>query len=213
MTQTFENAGAGAIVIAMAEVIVAQKAWLSEIDGKIGDGDHGVNMAKGFARAADRISDPATTLDQAMAVLSDVLLGEIGGSMGPLYGLMFEDMAATIAGKPTIDAAVFAAMLRAGLDGVQAVGAAQVGDKTLVDTLSPAIAAFEATAPQGFDVALAAMVTAAQQGRDSTIDMVARIGRAARLGERSRGVLDAGATSCCMILTALADGVRPRLHG
>ncbi|MGV8989663.1 MAG: dihydroxyacetone kinase subunit DhaL [Cypionkella sp.] len=211
MKYAIENAGAGAIILDVAKVIVANKALLSEIDGKIGDGDHGVNMAKGFSRAADRIGQSDMTLDQAMAALSDVLLTEIGGSMGPLYGMMFEDMATSIMGKTAITAEDFSAMLHAGLDSVSEVGSAKVGDKTLIDTLVPAVEAFDAGAVQGFAPALAQMTKAAEAGRDSTIDLVARIGRAARLGERSRGVVDAGATSCCLILVALAEGVTGRL--
>lgn len=211
MTQTFANATAGGIIEDVAAVIVANKAWLSEIDGKIGDGDHGVNMAKGFGRTAENITGKGLSLDAAMAALSDVLMSEIGGSMGPLYGLMFEDMAGAIAGKARITADDFAAMLEAGLAGVQGVGSAKVGDKTLIDTLVPAVAAFQAAKADGFAPALAAMCAAAETGRDSTIGLVARIGRASRLGERSRGVLDAGATSCCMILCELAKGVAKRL--
>ena len=207
----FPNANQGAILADLAAVIVANKAHLSEIDGKIGDGDHGSNMAKGFGRAAERVAGQDITLDAAFGVLSDVLMGEIGGSMGPLYGLMFEDMAGVIQGRDTIDAKAFAAMLRAGLAGVQGVGNAQVGDKTLIDTLVPAVAAFEAARAQGFAAAIDAMIAAAETGRDSTIDMVARIGRSARLGERSRGVLDAGATSCCLSLTSLGQSARARL--
>lgn len=208
---TIANSGQTAIVEELAEVIVANKAWLSEIDGKIGDGDHGINMAKGFGRTAERIHGKDMTLDAAMLVLSDVLMSEIGGSMGPLYGLMFEDMAAALKGHDRLDAETFSAMLNAGLEGVQGVGSAQVGDKTLIDTLVPAVTAFDATRAQGFAPALTAMMAAAEQGRDSTIDLVARIGRASRLGERSRGVLDAGATSCCMILTTLGQSVLRRL--
>ena len=205
------NAGQAPIVEELAEVIVANKAWLSEIDGKIGDGDHGINMAKGFSRAAERIHGKEMTLDEAMAVLSDVLMSEIGGSMGPLYGLMFEDMAGALKGSDRIDAEAFSAMLNAGLEGVRGVGSAEVGDKTLMDTLVPAVAAFDAAKAKGFGHALAAMRAAAETGRDSTIDLVAKIGRASRLGERSRGVLDAGATSCCLILTSLAGSVEKRL--
>jgi phosphoenolpyruvate---glycerone phosphotransferase subunit DhaL len=207
------NAGAGSIVAEIAEVIVANKAYLSEIDGLIGDGDHGVNMAKGFGRAADRIAGRSVSLDAALAELSDVLMSEIGGSMGPLYGMMFADMAETIAGQDQIDAALFGRMLRAGLDGVAAIGSATVGDKTLMDTLVPAVEAYEAALAdgEGFASAIGRMKQAAETGRDSTIGLVARIGRSARLGERSRGVLDAGATSCCMILTTLGDGVIRRL--
>lgn len=206
------NAGAGALIPEIADVIIANKAYLSEIDGKIGDGDHGVNMAKGFGRAADRL-DAGGTLGDAMQVLSDVLMSEIGGSMGPLYGMMFSDMADAVDGAQTIDAATFGAMLRAGVDGVQEIGSAKVGDKTLMDTAIPALDAFDAALADGadFKVALAAMKAAAETGRDSTIDLVAKLGRSARLGERSRGVLDAGATSCCMILTGFADGITARL--
>lgn len=205
------NANQSAIIEELAAVIVANKAWLSEIDGKIGDGDHGSNMAKGFGRTAERIHGQDMTLDAAMMVLSDVLMGEIGGSMGPLYGLMFEDMAGVIRGRDRIDAATFSLMLNAGLRSVQAIGSAKVGDKTLIDTLAPAIAAFDAVVDQGFEAALDAMAAAAETGRDSTIDLVAKIGRSARLGERSRGVLDAGATSCCLILTRLGESFRHRL--
>jgi dihydroxyacetone kinase phosphoprotein-dependent L subunit len=205
------NAGQAAIIEDIAAAIVANKAWLSEIDGKIGDGDHGSNMAKGFGRAAERIHGRDITLDGAMLILSEILMDEIGGSMGPLYGLMFEDMAGAIAGLAEIDAETFSRMLNAGLQGVQGVGNAQVGDKTLIDTLVPAVQAFDAARSEGFGPALRAMMTAAEQGRDSTIDLVARIGRSSRLGERSRGVLDAGATSCCLILTSLGTSVLQRL--
>lgn len=202
---------ASGIVTDLATVIVANKAYLSEIDGLIGDGDHGINMAKGFGRAAERIAGQNLTLDEALSVLSDVLMTEIGGSMGPLYGFMFGNMARAIKGRQAIDAEGFGVMLRAGLQGVRTTGAAELGDKTLVDCLVPAISAYEATRPDGFENALMAMAQAAEEGRDSTIDMVARLGRASRLGERSRGVLDAGATSCALILTKLADSVATRL--
>lgn len=203
------NAGAGVIVREIADVIVANRAYLSEIDGKIGDGDHGNNMAKGFGRAAERISD-GDTLDAAFATLSSVLMSEIGGSMGPLYGMMFSDMADAIGSAESIDAGRFADMLSAGSEGVTAIGSAGPGDKTLLDTLLPAVTAFRTT-DGDFNARLNAMEAAAVAGRESTMDMVATIGRASRLGERSRGVLDAGATSCCMILSALAEGVRARL--
>ena len=93
------NRDLGAVVAELGVVIVAHKAWLSELDGRIGDGDHGANMAKGFARAADRVAGQDLTLGAALAILSDVLMGEIGGSMGPLYGVMFDDMAQALAGR------------------------------------------------------------------------------------------------------------------
>ncbi len=202
------NAGAGAIVREIAAVIVANREHLSQIDGLIGDGDHGNNMSKGFGRAAERIT-AADTLDQGFAHVSGVLMDEIGGSTGPLYGMMFADMAEAVAGCETIDAARFGAMLEAGRDAVVAIGGASVGDKTLLDALAPAVAAF--AAEPDFATALAAMTAAAEAGCYATRDMVARLGRSSRLGERSRGVLDAGATSCALILRTLAEGTAKRL--
>ncbi len=210
---TLTNAASGAIIAEVAAVIVANKVHLSQIDGLIGDGDHGVNMAKGFGRTAERMQGRTLTLSEAMTELADVLIAEIGGSMGPLYGMMFTDMADSIAATPVIDADAFGAMLRAGRDGVQAVGSAEVGDKTMLDCLVPAVSAYDDALAQGgdFAAALEAMQAAAVVGRDSTVNLVARVGRSARLGERSRGVVDAGATSCCLILHALADGALRRM--
>ncbi len=205
------NRNLGVVVAELAAVIVANKAWLSELDGRIGDGDHGANMAKGFVRAADRGAGQDPTLGAALAVLSDVLMGEIGGSMGPLYGVMFDDMAHALEGVDVIDITAVDTMLKAALAGVQAMGNARVGDKTMIDTLAPAVAAFETHRDKGLAEALARMVAAAETGRDSTIGLVARLGRASRLGERSRGMLDAGAVSCCLILTALAQSLTKRL--
>ena len=206
------NAGSGAIVREIAAAIVAAKAHLSEIDGKIGDGDHGVNMAKGFGRAAERIAEDAS-LSEAMAVVSDVLMSEIGGSMGPLYGMLFLEMSEAVENASEIDAVAFAAMLRSGTEGVRTVGSADIGDKTMMDALAPAVETCEAGAAAGDPMAdiLAATAAAAEAGRDSTRELVAKVGRASRLGERSRGVLDAGAVSCAMILRGLCDGATARL--
>lgn len=211
--QTFANASAGPIVLEMADQIIANRAYLSEIDGKIGDGDHGVNMAKGFGMAAERIKGKNLSFAVALDTLGSVLMTEIGGSMGPLYGVMFTQFAETIDAADDIDARAFAAMLASGLDGIQSIGSAKVGDKTLLDALVPALAAFNAAdaAGKSFAEALDALIDAAEKGRDSTRDMVAKIGRASRLGERSVGVLDAGATSCALILKTMALGARARL--
>jgi dihydroxyacetone kinase-like protein len=211
--QTFDNASSGAIVLSMAERIIENRAYLSEIDGKIGDGDHGVNMAKGFGMAAERLKGADASLSSSLDTLGTVLMTEIGGSMGPLYGVMFTEFAETIESVEKIDAATYSKMLHAGLAGIQSIGSAKVGDKTLLDALVPALEAFDKSTAEGksFDAALEDLVAAAEKGRDSTIDLVAKIGRASRLGERSRGVLDAGATSCAILLKELSDGARARL--
>lgn len=211
--QTFDNANAGAIVLSLADRIIENRAYLSEIDGKIGDGDHGVNMAKGFGLAADRLKDKQVTLAEALDTLGTILMTEIGGSMGPLYGVMFTEFAEKLDGIAAIDATAYSRMLHAGLDGIQSIGSAKVGDKTLLDTLVPAIEAFDGAVASGksFTEALDSLIPAAEAGRDSTRDLVAKIGRASRLGERSLGVLDAGATSCAIILKELSLGARSRL--
>lgn len=212
--QTFHNASASPIVLAIADRIIENRAYLSEIDGKIGDGDHGVNMAKGFSMAAERLKGEDKTLAEAFDVLGTVLMTEIGGSMGPLYGVMFTEFSEKLEGRDVIDPATFSAMLHAGLEGIQSIGSAKVGDKTLIDALVPAIDAFDAAIQSGeaFATALDRLVDAAEKGRDSTINLVAKIGRSSRLGDRSLGVLDAGATSCALILKELAIAAKARLQ-
>lgn len=212
--QTFQNASAGSIVLSMADRIIENRAYLSEIDGKIGDGDHGVNMAKGFGMAAERLKEKDASLADALDTLGTVLMTEIGGSMGPLYGVMFTEFAEKLQGVTSVDAAAYSRMLHAGLEGVQSIGSAKIGDKTMLDTLIPAVEAFDAAHARGrsFEEALRVLVEAAEAGRDSTLNLVAKIGRASRLGERSLGVLDAGATSCALILKELSLGARSRLQ-
>ncbi len=196
------------VVDALIATIDANAILLSEIDGAIGDGDHGVNMRKGFTRAGQRFT-VETDLAGGLDVLGDTLLTEIGGSMGPLYGTFFEEMARTALGHPEIDADLFGRMLDAGTDAILDVGGAGLGDKTLVDVLLPAREAYHASLAGGgaFADALESMARAADEGRDSTRDLVAKVGRASRLGERSRGVLDAGATSCALLLGTFASSI------
>ena len=213
MSQHFSTHDGSAIVADLVSVIVANREYLSEVDGAIGDGDHGINMAKGFAHCGRTIEGRQLTLAEALDELTLSLMEGIGGSMGPLYGSLFIGMADEVRDCDDIDAATFAHLLRGGLTSLQEITDAGVGDKCLMDTLIPAVEAFERAQASGasFNDALDAMKSAASQGRDSTKDLVAKIGRASRLGERSLGVLDAGAVSCCLILTQLADSIQPRL--
>lgn len=177
------------IIEEMANTILANREYLSEIDGAIGDGDHGINMAKGFNLCTENIKGKNLTIAEALDALSDALMEGIGGSMGPLYGSIFMGMADSIRGCDKMDAAAFGAMLKGGLTDLQEVTDARVGDKCIMDTLIPASAAFELAQQQQqpFVESLHRMKHAASMGRDSTLDLVAKIGRASRLGERSRG--------------------------
>ncbi len=204
---------AGFVVTDLINAIVANRDHLSEIDGKIGDGDHGVNMAKGFTMCQQALGDPVPGLKESLGILGDTLMGGIGGSMGPLYGTFFMEMADSLDGATTLDAQTFGKMIRSGMDGVLDIGGAKPGDKTLLDTLVPAVAAFDGALAAGkpFTACLDDMTEAARKGRDSTVDMVAKVGRSSRLGERSRGVLDAGSASCCVILETMAKSIGPKV--
>ena len=205
----FKNAEGRPILLRMARAIQENKAYLGEVDGLIGDGDHGMNMNKGFTMFEDRFLDQEIRFTQGLEELGSILLGEIGGSMGPIYGTIFMEMAAAGEGLSQITIKDLGDMLNAGLAGLYEIVDARVGDKTLADTLAPAADALCEAAREGTDdkKALELMKHAAIQGRNSTKDMVAKFGRSSRLGERSRGVLDAWATSCCILLCAMADGI------
>ena len=207
--ETIKNKDGKNILLAMVKGIQDNKDYLGEVDGLIGDGDHGMNMNKGFTLYEKRFGDREISFTEGLDELGNILFSEIGGSMGPIYGTILMDMAAEREDAEEIGAADLADMLGAGLAGLQEIVEAQVGDKTLVDTLSPAVDALRKDAEAGADFgqALEHMKAAAAAGRDSTKDLVAKFGRSSRLGERSRGVLDAGATSCCIILTSMADAM------
>ena len=209
MVGSFQNSQGKQIVLCLIQTIQENAQYLSEVDGAIGDGDHGVNLNKGFTRCKELISDKEVDLSGALGTLGEVLLTEIGGALGPLYGSFFTDMAAVCQGKPAIDKQLFGQMLKSGLDSMQNLGGARVGDKTLLDTLIPAYEAYSLSLAQdmSFRTALQNMAEAAENGKESTRNLVAKIGRASRLGERSRGVLDAGAVSCYLILKSLADSI------
>ena len=169
-------------------------------------------MSKGFRLVRDEL-DGEIELSAGLTLIGDTLMTRIGGAMGPLYGSFFSEMGDACEGLERIDAATFGSMLDAGREAVQDIGEAQVGDKTLLDTLVPATEAYHASIAAGdsFVEALAALCKAAESGKDSTRDLVAKVGRASRLGERSRGVLDAGATSCWLLLAAMATSMRQLL--
>lgn len=197
------------ILWSVINAVHENKQYLGDIDGLIGDGDHGMNMNKGFMTYGERLGEQETDLTDGLSDLGMVLLNEIGGSMGPIYGTIFMEMADAADGEEDITLELFAKMLQAGLDGLYEIVEARPGDKTLVDTLNPCVEWMNQAAEEGkaFDVALEEMKECARKGMESTKDMVAMYGRAARLGERSRGVPDAGASSCCIILQAMADGM------
>lgn len=203
-------------ILAVDRIILAiqeNKQYLSDIDGAIGDGDHGINMNKGFTLCREALDKQPGGMAYGLQTLGKILMLKIGGSMGPLYGKFFLGMGKSLDGKEMIGAEDFQEALIAALDAVRSISQAEVGDKTLMDVLIPAEGAYVKAVADGlsFEAALDAMSKAALEGRDSTVDMVAKIGRSSRLGERSRGVMDAGSASCYLILDTMAKTMKDLL--
>ncbi len=210
----FFNKDAVCIVTNMITEIQSAKEYLSQVDGAIGDGDHGINMNKGFTICEQRLQGKVFDMSGALNLLSEVLMMEIGGSMGPLYGTLFEGLAAASERVEKIDKKVFGDMLTLAYKNISAVSDAKVGDKTLMDVLIPATEAYkkELVAGKGFRDCINAMTQAAEAGKESTKDMIAKVGRSSRLGERSKGVLDAGATSCNIIMQSIGHTIKDLLN-
>jgi phosphoenolpyruvate---glycerone phosphotransferase subunit DhaL len=182
------------------------RAELVALDTAIGDGDHGTNMNRGMTKAVEKIE--ASEQADAGAVLKTVamaLISSVGGAAGPLYGTLFLQMGNALAGRSEVDLPAYAAAWRKGLEGVQARGKAEPGDKTMVDALIPAVAALEAASD--FDGGLRAAAQAAAEGMKATTPLLARKGRASYLGERSVGHQDPGATSTYYLFKSAAEAL------
>jgi dihydroxyacetone kinase-like protein len=191
-----------------AEVFHAHKDELTSLDAAIGDGDHGANMARGFAAVPAKL-DALTSkeIDGLFRTTAMTLISQVGGASGPLYGKFFLQAATPAKGKLELTLPELCACLDAGLAAVVQLGKAAVGDKTMVDTLTPALAALHPRESDTLGQALARAVAAARDAAEGTIPLVARKGRASYLGERSAGHKDPGATSSALLLGALADSV------
>jgi dihydroxyacetone kinase-like protein len=205
----FHNRDGKPVLLKIVAAVQQNKDYLSEVDGLIGDGDHGMNMNKGFTMFGEGITSKAISFTEGLDELGNLLFNKIGGSMGPIYGTIFTQMAETGGAYDVIGISELAAMLRSGLLALYDIVEARPGDKTLVDTLAPACDAMDRAAENETELpaALGEMKIAARAGWESTKDMEAKFGRSSRLGERSKGVYDAGATSCRIILEAVAEGI------
>jgi phosphoenolpyruvate---glycerone phosphotransferase subunit DhaL len=195
----------------MADTMEREKDYLSDLDGAIGDGDHGVNMAKCFREVKKRL--PESKDKDVGTILKNVgmvILNSVGGAMGALYGTFFLKASKEAAGKTEVNFEDLIRMFEAGEKGLQEIGKAQPGDKTLLDTIDPAIKALKEAQAQGKPLgdALADLSEGAKRGAESTKGMISKIGRSSRLGERTLGHQDAGATSCYFILCAFYKGIQ-----
>ena len=190
----------------IASTIRAERDHLTQLDAAIGDADHGVNMDRGFSAAMTKLTAAdSLTPGAALTAVGMTLISTVGGASGPLYGTAFRQAGKALGDRTDVDAAGLLAALRAALEGIEKLGAAVPGDKTMVDALSPAIEAFAGEVNAGGTLVSAAARAkeAAEEGMRATIPMQARKGRASYLGTRSVGHQDPGATSTALIFSAL----------
>lgn len=188
------------------EVLEENRQYLTKLDTAIGDADHGNNMHRGFKKVHSQLeSHIDKDIGAIFKAVAMTLISSVGGASGPLYGTFFLQMGTKAGDKDELKPEEFAAVLRAGLEGVKMRGKAQPGDKTMVDVLNPVVEALESDIRAGHSMedALSNAVEVAEQGVKETIPLIAKKGRASYLGERSRGHQDPGATSSKLIIEAL----------
>ncbi len=195
-------------ILTAAKVIEEQRDHLTQLDAAIGDADHGINLARGFTAVLGALESAAPATPGAILTLTgSTLISKVGGAAGPLYGVAFRRAGKSLGDNADVDLPALAAALEAALAGVQQLGAAREGDKTMVDALIPATGALSKAIAEGASQAgaLSALAEAAQAGAMATISMQALKGRASYLGPRSVGHEDPGAASTALLLGALRD--------
>jgi dihydroxyacetone kinase-like protein len=207
VAETVGSAALGRWLRAFSDAVTENADELTALDSAIGDADHGSNMRRGMTAVVAKLDAAPDAAPAALLKTAGMtLVSTVGGASGPLYGTLFLRMGTSAGDRAELDAPAFAAALRAGLDGVVARGKAALGDKTMVDALVPAVDALDAALADGAGLsdALRAAATAADQGSDATIPLIARKGRASYLGERSAGHRDPGAMSTALLVGTAA---------
>jgi dihydroxyacetone kinase-like protein len=191
----------------IAADIERDKDHLTQLDSAIGDADHGVNLVRGFTAVQAALDEKApATPGELLILVGSTLISKVGGASGPLYGTAFRRAGKALGAAPDITTDTLGGALAAALEGVQGLGAASEGDKTMVDALAPAVRAYQQASAAGASLADAASAAAraAAVGAEATIPLQALKGRASYLGPRSVGHQDPGATSTAIVLAALA---------
>jgi len=198
---------ARAWVAAVAAAVAEHADYLTQLDSAIGDADHGVNLHRGFTAVVAALDGyEAATVGDVFVRTGSTLVSRVGGAAGPLYGTAFRAIGKALP-ESTVEPEALSVALKAGLAGLQKLGAAVPGDKTIVDAYAPAVAAYDGALADGGDLAAAASAAAlaAEEGMKATTAMQARKGRASYLGPRSVGHQDPGATSTWLIFRSLAE--------
>ncbi len=194
-----------------AETFNDKKAYLTELDSAVGDADHGINMARGFNKVVEKLpSYSDTDIGNILKSTGMTLISSVGGASGPLYGTFFMRAAQAVPSKHELDSDDMVRLFESGLEGLIQRGRAELGEKTMIDAMSPAVDAMREKVSGGAGVieTIDAGVQAAEKGVEATVPMVAKKGRASYLGERSVGHQDPGATSVFYLLSVLADVVK-----
>jgi dihydroxyacetone kinase-like protein len=193
-----------------AQLVDDNAQYLTHLDAVIGDADHGTNMRRGFKAAVLMLDEvAAATPGAVLDTAGQAFMANLGGAAGPLYGAGFRKAAAALGPAVSVSAGQLGAALRAALAAIQELGAAAVGDKTMVDAWGPAVSAYQAVVTTGGDLvqATGAAAEAAERGLRATATMQARKGRASYIGARTIGHEDPGAASTVLILRALATTI------
>ncbi len=190
----------------IGEQIQMEKDFLTELDNVIGDGDHGINMARGFKEVEKKLADlSGKDIGSILKTVGMSLVSTVGGASGPLYGTAFMRAGVAVGAKTEIDGNDFIAALEAAIGGIEMRGKAHEGEKTMLDALIPALNAIKKSYAENndFKAALTRGVEAAEKGVEYTKTIIATKGRASYLGERSLGHQDPGATSSCLMLKVI----------
>lgn len=209
MSLSFSNKEGVTIPIHIIHNLINEKDTLNELDSFVGDGDHGINLAKGMVLAKKKISVANDTMSSGFEKIAQALENEVGGSLGPLFGFFFEALSSESKDYRVIDGQVIYGMMIAAAEQVSNLTEAKVGDKTIVDVLFPAVDAYKESweRTQSSQTALTAMGGAAQEGLRATSNMLAKYGRGHRLGEKVIGHQDSGATTMNMIFQTFISEV------
>jgi dihydroxyacetone kinase-like protein len=192
----------------VAAVVAENRQYLTDLDSPIGDGDHGINMDRGFRKVMEKLPSVADTdIGNILKTTGMTLMSSVGGASGPLYGTFFMRSGMALAAKEELDNHDLVELLQSATEGIVQRGRPQLEDKTMYDALYPAVEALKASVENGDDTveAMQKTVDAAEAGMKATIPLQARKGRASYLGERSIGHQDPGATSSYLILNALLE--------
>lgn len=196
------------VVNSVTDTVLENENYFGELDAVAGDGDFGYSLARGFEIVKqDWDSYDRTDGGVFLTKVAMTISARIGGTSGPIWGTAILRVGTNLKGKPTFEAADVIKGLRAAVEGIKARGKAELGDKTLLDSLVPAIDTLEEQINAGASAAdaVAAMAVTARQAADDTAKLQARRGRASYTGERSIGSVDAGATAIAVLLEALAE--------